>query len=59
MDTAVSPGTDFFPPEFCRLLRTAQQEIDRHVNAAGTCAGCSSPWPCQRAFLAELNLAEL
>jgi hypothetical protein len=44
------------PPEVLRLLGTAQQMIDRHVNRAGRCAACRSPWPCRQAELAEFTL---
>lgn len=49
----------YFPPEFLRLLDTAQRVIDQHVNAYGTCAYCGSMWPCQRAQLAEFALTAM
>ncbi len=38
------------------LLKTAQREIDRHVRRDGCCAACGSPFPCERAVLAEITL---
>lgn len=40
-----------------RLCQTAQHEIDRHVKADGRCALCRTPFPCERATLAEMALA--
>ena len=45
------------PQSLARLLKTAQQEIDRHVNDHGRCAACGSPFPCERASLADLALS--
>jgi hypothetical protein len=42
-----------------RLLKTAQQEIDRHVNNRGRCAACGSTYPCDRACLADLALSTM
>jgi hypothetical protein len=42
-----------------RLLKTAQQEIDRHVSNGGLCAVCGSTFPCNRARLADLALSAL
>jgi hypothetical protein len=50
---------DAFPPELLRLLGTAQQMIDEHVNREGRCAQCASPWPCRQAALAEFTLGSL
>ena len=53
-------GGDFLPSPLARLLKTAQQEIDRHVNDHGRCAACASAaFPCERATLADLALAGL
>jgi anti-sigma regulatory factor (Ser/Thr protein kinase) len=55
----VTPGPkpgDFLPPELLRLLGTAQQAVDQHVNRRGRCAACASPWPCRQAELAEFAL---
>ena len=40
-----------------RLLKTAQREIDRHINDHGLCAICGSAFPCERAALADLALS--
>jgi len=47
------------PPPLARLLKTAQQEIDRHVNDHGLCAICGSAYPCERAALADLALSAM
>jgi hypothetical protein len=52
-------STDYLIPELATLLATAAREIDRHVNTNGRCAVCDSAWPCERALLAEHNLAVL
>lgn len=57
--TTPRPGDQFFPPELLRLLRTAQQVIDQHVNRAGRCAACASRWPCRHAKLAEFTLGAI
>jgi len=46
-----------FPPELVRLLDTARQVIDQHINDHGTCAQCCATWPCQPARQAEFSLA--
>jgi hypothetical protein len=51
--------TDYFPPELRQLSATASQVLDTHLNDQGRCAVCQSEWPCQRAQLAEHNLAAL
>jgi hypothetical protein len=47
------------PLSQARLLKTAQQEIDRHVNDHGRCAACGSAFPCDRASLADLALSAM
>lgn len=47
------------PPPLQRLLKTAQEEIDRHVNDCGLCAVCGSAFPCDRAALADLALSAM
>jgi len=39
------------------MLATAAHEIDLHVDDRGLCTVCGSAWPCERALLAEHNLA--
>lgn len=51
-------GADL-PQPLLHLLKTAQQEIDRHVNNGGRCAACGSTFPCNRARLADLALSAM
>jgi hypothetical protein len=53
--SAPNPG-DFLSPELLRLLGTARQVIDEHVNDQGSCTACGLSWPYQRARQAELAL---
>jgi hypothetical protein len=57
MDTP--PAADMFPAALVRLLNTARQAVDEHVNDHGNCDDCGSVWPCERAQLAEFVLATL
>jgi anti-sigma regulatory factor (Ser/Thr protein kinase) len=59
IDTAAPNPDDFLTPELTRLLDTARQVIDQHVNDHGNCADCGLSWPCQRAQLAEFSLGAL
>jgi hypothetical protein len=59
MHTPTSSPADAFPLEVLRLLGTARQVIDQHVNNRGNCASCGSAWPCEYARLAEFALATL
>lgn len=52
-------GTDYFPSELELLRRTATVVLNEHVNDHGLCAVEGSAWPCERAQLAEHNLAVL
>lgn len=54
-----SQGPDVLPPVLLRLLATARQEIDRHLNDNGVCLLCRRPWPCPTACLAEFTLGAL
>ena len=47
---------DLFPAEFLRLLATAREELDQHVNDRGKCVMCRVSFPCERASLADLAL---
>jgi hypothetical protein len=49
--------TERFPPEVRQLLSTATRIIDEHVSEHGLCVICGSAWPCERAVVAEHNLA--
>jgi hypothetical protein len=51
-------GADL-PQPLLRLLKTAQQEIDRHVSNGGRCAACGSTFPRNRACLADLALSAM
>jgi len=57
--TATVLGTDYLPPELELLSRTASAVLNEHLNDHGLCAVCGSAWPCERAQLAEHNLAVL
>jgi hypothetical protein len=59
MNLATPTPSDSFSPELMRLLQTARQVIDQHINDRGRCADCGSSWPCHRAQLAEHALAGL
>lgn len=50
--TATEPVT-----EVEALLRLASQVINEHTNDHGLCAVCGCAFPCERAVLAEHNLA--
>jgi hypothetical protein len=50
---------DSLPSPLERLLRTAREEIDRHVNDCGLCAVCGCAFPCDRATLADLALSAM
>jgi hypothetical protein len=54
-----TPETDRFLSEVARLISIATSVINEHVNDQGLCAVCDSAWPCERALLAEHNLAAL
>jgi hypothetical protein len=45
------------PPELEAMIALATQAINDHTDNAGLCAVCGSAWPCERAMLAEHNLA--
>ena len=47
---------DLFPAELTRLLTTAREELDQHVNDSGRCVMCQVIFPCERASLADLAL---
>jgi hypothetical protein len=59
MNLATPVAEDYFRPELMRLLATARQIIQQHVNNRGCCADCGLAWPCQQAQLAEHALAAL
>jgi len=59
MNTPALIRDDFLTPELMRLLSTARQVIDQHVNDHGNCADCGLSWPCRRAQLAEFSLGAL
>ena len=54
-----SSSADCVPPSLALLLKTAQAEIDRHINDHGLCIICHSVFPCDRAILADLALSAL
>jgi hypothetical protein len=54
---ATGPVIGGHRPSSLDLLRqTARQEIDRHVKCEGRCVICGTPFPCERALLAEMAL---
>jgi len=46
-------------PELEALRALASRVINQHVDDRGLCAVCGSAFPCERAVLAEHNLALL
>jgi hypothetical protein len=52
-----APDTDHFAPKLVQLISTAASVMNEHVNDQGLCAICGSAWPCERAVVAEHNLA--
>ena len=55
-DVSYTPD-NILPPEFAKLLATAQKEITEHGNDHGLCSVCGSAFPCERAVLADLALS--
>jgi hypothetical protein len=55
-ERSAEPAMGPVPAPLERLRRTACVEIDRHVRRDGRCAICGTPFPCDRAVLAELAL---
>ncbi len=51
------PSTGDFPTELEILRGTAAVVLNEHTNDYGLCAVCGSAFPCERALLAEHNLA--
>jgi hypothetical protein len=49
--------TTLLDTEIARLARRASKVITQHTNHHGVCAACGSDFPCDRAVLAEHNLA--
>lgn len=49
--------TTLLDTEIARLARQASKVITQHANHHGVCAVCTSAFPCDRAVLAEHNLA--
>jgi hypothetical protein len=50
------PAVEHVSAPLERLRQTALTEIDRHVKQGGRCVICGTPFPCERAVLAELAL---
>jgi hypothetical protein len=59
MPAVVAPTGDYFPPELKQLSATAADVLRAYVADQGRCTVCGSAWPCERAVLAEHNLAAL
>lgn len=51
------PTIDCYPPELANLCVVAVREINEHTASDGCCVVCGVIWPCERAVLAEHNLA--
>ncbi|MGH7867173.1 MAG: hypothetical protein ACREP9_05960 [Candidatus Dormibacteraceae bacterium] len=47
------------PPELAALIGRAAHVLNTHASHDGLCAICGCAWPCERAALAEHNLAAL
>ena len=50
-------GTDACQPQMARLRTVAVGVLNSHASDHGRCAVCAAEWPCDRAVLAEHNLA--
>ncbi len=50
---------DHVPPEIQALIALATQALNEHINDADLRAVCGCAWPCERAVLAEHNLAAI
>jgi hypothetical protein len=48
---------DRFLPKLAQLISTATSVINEHIDDQGLCAICGSAWPCERAVVADHNLA--
>jgi len=60
LSACTSSGADEeFSTELERLAHIACVVLNEHINNAGQCVMCSCPFPCERAVLAEHNLAVL
>jgi len=47
------------PTDLEQLRGRAIRAINEHTNDGGHCTSCASTWPCERALVAEHNLAAL
>jgi len=61
-----SPGTaetirisDLVRDPLTVLATLGASVLNEHIDQTGLCAVCESAWPCERALLAEHNLAAL
>ena len=55
--SAVATGRTALMPQLETLRALATRVINEHVDDRGLCAVCGSAFPCERAALAERNLA--
>jgi hypothetical protein len=53
------PVPDLVTDLFGTLASLATTVLREHIDDGGLCAMCGSAWPCERAVLAEHNLAVL
>jgi hypothetical protein len=49
--------TEYLTPELEQLITLAAEVLNEHSNDHGLCAICGCAFPCERAVLAEYNLA--
>lgn len=55
-ERSAEPAIEPMPAPLERLRQTARIEIDLHIRRDDRCAICGTPFPCDRAVLAELAL---
>lgn len=56
-ETALSLTGGHLPVSLEALSSLAARVLNEHTNRADLCAACGCAWPCERAVLAEHNLA--
>ncbi len=49
--------TEYLTPEIEQLIALATEVLNEHRNNQGLCSVCGCAFPCERAVLAEHNLA--
>jgi len=56
-ETAPPLRSGQLPARLAALSSLAVRVLNQHTNHADVCAVCGCAWPCERAVLAENNLA--